>query len=84
LRVADAERYLREKKLADLVAKYKREVYDKADELAHATWPPSRLELDWNSVTIGWALANGQSPAEASLFAKHVRFKCGLIPNAVL
>jgi len=35
-------------------------------------------EEDWKSLTLGWALAKGVSPAEARDFASYVRYETDL------
>ena len=59
-------------KYAELVALFKKEVHDKARHI-----DPNNSE-DWFSMTIGWAIAKGLSPARARTFACRVRYKTDL------
>jgi len=55
-----------------LLVDFKVEVHDRGE-----VFDPDN-ELDWYSVTVGWALAKGVAPEEARDFAAHVRYQTDL------
>jgi hypothetical protein len=55
-----------------LIAQFQVEVFDKAIEI-----DPTN-ELDWYSITVGWALAKGLEPNKAIDFAIHIRYETDL------
>lgn len=60
---------------ASFVDLFEREVHDRAGEI------DSPNELDWYSLTLGWAIAKGmglEEPSEAHQFALHIRYHTDL------
>ena len=55
-----------------LISLFKTEVNDRASDIDPAN------DLDWFSLTFGWAVAKGLSPREAHLFAIHIRYNTDL------
>lgn len=55
-----------------LIAQFKAEAHDRASEA-----DPDSSE-DWYSLTLGWAIAKGLTPADARAFASHIRYNTGL------
>jgi len=56
----------------ELLALFKTEVTDRSSEI-----DPGE-EHDWLSLSIGWAIAKGLSPAETHEFALHLRYSTNL------
>jgi len=55
-----------------LMSQFKTEMTDRA------TLVDTSNELDWYSLTVGWAVAKGLSPDEARSFSTHVRYETDL------
>jgi hypothetical protein len=56
-----------------LVVKFKAEISDRSDEIDQED-----SELDWYSLTVGWALANGMTPDEAVGLGRYIRYHTDL------
>lgn len=52
----------------ELSAKFRKEVYDRADDV-----DPDSV-LDWFSLAVGFAIANGVDPDEAQMWASQARY----------
>ena len=59
-------------RIEELIEPFKTECYNRAGEI------DAENSQDWYSLTLGWAIAKGLSPADAQDFATHIRYKTEL------
>jgi len=55
-----------------LLKQFELEVYNKSDEIDPGD------EKDWYSITLGWAIGKGETPAKAHDFVRYVRYSTKL------
>jgi hypothetical protein len=59
-------------RIEELIEPFKTECHSRAGEI------DAENSQDWYSLTLGWAIAKGLSPADAQDFAVHIRYKTEL------
>jgi hypothetical protein len=60
------------KRRKELTKLFKAEISDRSKSI------DPENELDWYSLTIGWAIAHGELPSEAEMFSIYVRYHTDL------